>query len=664
MSVEKQIQELREKIRYHDYCYYVLNQPEITDEEYDRLMQELMQLEAAHPERVTPDSPTQRVGSDLTKQFPTARHEVSMLSLANTYTEGEVADFHRRVKEGLGGASFGYICELKFDGVAISLIYENGLLIRGITRGDGTTGEVITSNLRTIRSIPLSLKQPVSIEVRGEVIIFRDDFLKMNQQREANGEPLFANPRNCAAGSLKLQDPKLVAARPLRFFAYYLRPLSDALSIATHEQAIQTLESLQFPVMSAYRRCLTIQEVLEYARHWESRRDELPFDIDGIVVKVNRLDQQEILGATAKSPRWAMAFKFKARQAETVVRNISLQVGRTGVIAPVAECDPVFLGGSTISRVTLHNEDFIREKDIRVGDTVIIEKGGDVIPKISSVVLNKRPHHTVPFTFPKDCPVCGSPLNRSPEESAWRCENLQCDAQVKRRIEHFCSRDAMDIENLGEAVIGQLVDEGLIRNPADLYTLTVEQLTPLERMGEKSASNILKAIEESKSRSLERLIYALGIRYVGEEAAKDLARTAGSLNRLMTMTPEELSSVHGIGERTAESVRRFFQNPQNIQLIRRLQDYGINPQYTAPQQETQTLNGKTFVLTGTLPNLTREEAKQLIERHGGYVSSSVSRKTHYVVAGKDPGSKLDKAKSLGIPVIDEQALRQMMQEDA
>lgn len=660
-KVKKRILELREEIRRHDYRYYALNDPEISDESYDRMMKELSELEEQYPEVVTGDSPTQRVGSDLTKQFPSFSHAAPMLSLANTYTEGDLLDFDRRVREGLDGETYEYVCELKFDGVAVSLIYENGQLIRGVTRGDGEKGEVITANLKTIRSIPLSINEAgiAELEVRGEVIMFRDDFIRLNQQRENDGEPPFANPRNCTAGSLKLQDPKSVAARPLKFFAYYARGGKDNPVFPTHEAGLRYLEERMFPVMNSYRRCHSIKDVLAFAKEWEDKRDSLPFEIDGIVVKVNDSEQQARLGATAKSPRWAIAFKFKARQAVSVIRNIVLQVGRTGVIAPVAECDPVLLGGSIISRITLHNEDFIREKDIRIGDAVVVEKGGDVIPKVAGVIYEKRPSESRSFTFPVNCPVCESALARDPGEAAWRCDNPRCDAQVKRRIQHFCSRDAMDIANLGESVIAQLVDNGLIRDPADLYELTSEKLVPLERIGEKSAANIIDAIYKSREQSLARLIYALGIRYVGEESAKDLARTARSAERLMAMTTEKLQLIHGIGERMAESIRRYFDEPENVKLVQRLIRLGVNPVYAEPEKKDRPFEGKTFVLTGTLPTFTRDKAKALIEERGGHVAASVSKKTNFVITGEDAGSKLEKAKSLGIAIIDESEFKKI-----
>lgn len=662
-QARREISRLREALDDHNYRYYVLNAPTVSDEEYDRLLRKLIELENAYPSLITPDSPSQRVGSDLTKIFPTVRHVQPMMSLSNSYDENDLKEFDRRVRELLEQAPYEYVCELKFDGVAISLIYEEGRLVRGLTRGDGEQGEDVTPNLKTIRSIPLRIEKPVAptFEVRGEVLMFRADFQAYNAKRVEAGEPPFANPRNSSAGTLKLQDPKEVADRSLKFFAYYLRSLGSRETIKSHFDGLEKLKAMRFPVMDSYRRCAGLSDVLDYCREWESKRLDLPFDIDGVVVKVNRLDQQEILGATAKSPRWAIAFKFKAQQVETVVRDIALQVGRTGTVSPVAELEPVFLAGSTISRATLHNEDFISELDIRIGDTVVIEKGGDVIPKVTQVVLGKRPKQSKPFRFPSRCPVCGHWLLK--DESAWRCENLSCDAQVKRRIEHFSSRNAMDIENLGEAVVAQLVDAGLIHNVADLYFLKAEPLLELERMGEKSVSNLLAAIEKSKQQSLERLIYALGIRFVGEESAHDLAKHFKTLDRLEKADETALLEVDGVGEKVASSVMTFFRNPDTQRVIDQLKKAGVRMEYQEDPQAAavdKVFAGKTFVLTGTLPNLGRNEATKMIEIRGGKVSGSVSKKTDFVLAGDDAGSKLQKARELGIAVIDEEQFRKML----
>ena len=661
-NIKDKVRSLRSLIDQHDYKYYVINQPDITDQEYDRLMRELIELETTHPEWITPDSPTQRVGSDLTKNFPTVLHLQPMMSLSNTYSKEELMEFDRRVEDILEGNKYEYVCELKFDGVAISLIYENGYLIRGVTRGDGEKGEDVTTNLKTIRSIPLRIDGTLSLEVRGEVLMYRKDFLQMNQRRTEAGEAAFANPRNSSAGTLKIQDPKEVASRPLKFFSYYLRSLDSSSHFKSHFDSLKELEKLKFPVMKAYGLCKNIEQVFDFCKEWEAKRDTLPFDIDGVVVKVNLLRQQETLGATAKSPRWAIAYKFKAQQARTKVNGITLQVGRTGVVSPVAELEPVFLAGSTISRVTLHNEDFIREKDLRVGDTVVIEKGGDVIPKISEVLMEKRPPSSKRFSFPAKCPICSSELIKAEGESAWRCENIACDAQVKKRIEHFCSRNAMDIENLGEAVVAQLVDHHLVNDFSDLYFLTLEPLVELERMGQKSASNLISGIEKSKHRSLEKLIYALGIRFVGEESAKDLAKYFKTLNALIKADVDELLQIQGIGERTARSVVAFFKNPKNIAVVAKLIKAGINTKLTSSstEQVAQTLAGKVFVLTGTLPTFSRDEAKKMIEDRGGKTSGSVSKKTDYVLAGDEAGSKLAKAKELGVVILDENGFAKML----
>lgn len=662
-SIINKVKSLRILIDQHDYQYYVMNQPVISDAEYDELMHELIELETKHPELVVPESPTQRVGSDLTKTFPTVRHLQPMMSLSNTYSKEELVEFDRRVGELLEGFQYEYVCELKFDGVAVSLIYENGFLVRGVTRGDGEKGEEVTVNLRTIRSIPLHISSTTRLEVRGEVLMYRDDFIQMNQRRTEAGEAAFANPRNSSAGTLKILDSKEVASRPLKFFSYYLRSLEPRSNFKSHFESLKELEKLKFPVMKAYGLCKDINQVFDFCREWEEKRDTLPFDIDGAVIKVNNIKQQETLGATAKSPRWAIAYKFKAQQARTKVLGITLQVGRTGVVSPVAELEPVFLAGSTISRVTLHNEEFIKEKDIRIGDAVVIEKGGDVIPKISQVLVKKRPASAKQYTFPTYCPVCDSEIVKTEGESAWRCENIACDAQVKKRIEHFCSRDAMDIENLGEAVVAQLVDHHLIKDIADLYYLQLEPLTELERMGKKSASNLIDGIEKSKHRSLEKLIFALGIRFVGEESAKDLAKYFKTLHALMHANAEDLVRIQGIGQRTANSAVHFFKNVKNTAVIDKLIKAGVNTVLTSSSaiQAPQIFAGKTFVLTGSLPTYSRDDAKKMIEERGGKISGSVSKKTDFVLAGEEAGSKLTKAKELGVTIIDEREFMKMVE---
>lgn len=665
-SDKKRIEALQAELRAHDYRYYVLAQPTISDSQYDALMRELMELEKLHPELVTPDSPTHRVGGMPTKEFPTVTHAVPMLSLANTYDEDEVRDFDRRVRTLLADEPYQYVCELKFDGVAISLRYDRAVFAQGATRGDGMQGDEITQNLRTIRSIPLRLLNPPrgfdSIEVRGEVYMKREDFRRMNEERELVGEKTFVNPRNSAAGTLKLQDPRIVAQRPLNFVAYYL--ITTRNTASSHFENLQRLRKLGFPVSEHSKRCKTVNEVVQYWKQWEERRDTLPYDIDGIVVKVDSLAQQEKLGTIAKSPRWAIAFKFTARSAQTVLKTITLQVGRTGTITPVAELEPVFVGGTTVSRATLHNEDYISEIGIRPGDTVVVEKGGDVIPKVSGVVLEKRPAGTKPYRFASSCPVCGSRIARPADEANYYCENSECPAQVRGRIEHYAHRGAMDIEGLGEAIVDQLVTLEYVHSYADLYDLRKKatQLASLERWGEKSTQNLLKAIEASTSRPFARVLFALGIRHVGAGVAQLLVRQFPSIDKLMSVTKEDLEQIPGIGPRIAESVLRFFEDKHNRRLVERLRKAGVRMAEQFSKSATKTaLSEKTFVLTGSLSTLTREEAKERIESAGGKVSSSVSKNTDYVVVGEDAGSKLQKARELNIKTIDEHEFLAMIE---
>jgi len=663
-KIIERVEELRKQIREHDYRYYVLAEPIISDFEYDMLMRELIELERQYPELVTPDSPTQRVGGAPTKEFPTVTHPVPMLSLNNAFTIEEIREFDRRVAELLEGEKYRYVAELKFDGVAVRLKYENGILVLGATRGDGVQGDDITNNIKTIRSIPLRLMNPdekfLNIEVRGEVYMNKVDFERLNEERERLGEKLFANPRNATAGTLKLQDPKLVAQRPLRFFAYYL--MAEGVELESHYENLQILKRLGFPVCEHVKLCNNIDEVIEFWRYWEERRDDLPYEIDGIVVKVDSIRQQEVLGAIAKSPRWAIAFKFTPRQAQTKLLGITLQVGRVGTITPVAELQPVPLGGVIITRATLHNEDYIKEKDIRVGDTVIVERSGEVIPKIVGVVLEKRPPDAVPFVFPKNCPACGGPIERPAGEANYYCENPECPAQVRARIEHFASRGAMDIEGLGEAIVDKLVTLGFLKNYADIYELHRHKakLVRIEGFGEKSVQNLLNSIENSKKQPFHRVLYAIGIRYVGSEIAKLLADAFGSIDNLMNASVEQISSVYGIGPRIAESVYKFFHDERNLELIRRLKEAGLNFEVKPEEKAKKKLAGKTFVFTGTLKNFTREEAKEKVEELGGKVSNSVSRKTDYVVVGENPGSKYDKARQLGVRIITEEEFLELI----
>lgn len=594
-----------------------------------------------------------------------------MLSLSNTYNEGEIRDFDRRVRALLRpGEAYEYICELKIDGVAMSLIYENGRLQRAVTRGDGEQGDEVTNNVKTIRSLPLRIDSAGAgfdaFEVRGEVYYPRAEFEKLNRERSAAGEPPFANPRNSAAGTLKLQDARIVAGRPLRMFCYYLDPIAPQNSLQSHYEALQTLEKLRFPVNRHYRRCQNVEEVIEYWREWGEKKHLLPFEVDGVVVKINQFEQQQRLGTTAKSPRWAIAFKFATEQAETTLLNIRWQVGRTGIVTPVADLEPVLLLGTTVSRATLHNPDEIARLDVRIGDRVIIEKGGEIIPKIVQVAAEKRSPGSVPYTPPGRCPVCQTQLVRPAGEVALVCENVACPAQVAGRISHFAARKALDIEGLGEKMVELLLKEGFIKDYGDLYVLKhrKEELAGLERMGEKSAQNLIDGIEASKTRPLARLIFGLGIRYVGEGAAKLLARHFRSLDRLREASMEEINDIHGIGDKTAESVRDFFEREENLAVLEKLRAAGMPFEEEIPPgagEADDRFAGKSFVFTGALARFTREQAGELVEKRGGKVVKSVSKNTDYVVAGEDPGSKFAKAKELGITILSEEEFAKMLE---
>lgn len=658
---------LSEEILAHDYRYYVLAEPTITDAAYDRLFRELQELEESHPELRTAHSPTQRVGGDVTRDFPTVTHDVPMLSLANTYDEDEVRDFHRRVTELLSVSQLRYHVELKLDGVALSVRYRDGGFDRAATRGDGTQGDDISANARTIRSLPLRLRAenrvPESLEVRGEVVMHKKDFAALNREREDAGEKLFANPRNSTAGTLKMQDSAVVARRRLHAYMYGL--IGSVASVPSQEAAMAFLRRCGFSVTPHAEVCESIDEVIDYWRRWEEKRDELPYEIDGVVVKVDDFRQQEELGSVARSPRWAIAFKFRARQAQTVLERIDVQVGRMGTITPVAHLIPVPLSGSTISRATLHNEDFIRELDLHIGDTVRIEKGGDVIPKVTGVVPELRPADAAPYRFPTHCPACGSTLQRPDGEAAWFCENLRCPAQMRGRIEHFASRGAMDIEGLGEAVVDVLVDRGLVTTYADLYALSErrEEIEALDRFGKKSVDNLLAGIEESKTRSLDRVIHALGIRFVGQSVARLLATHFRSLEALERADEEALLAVEGIGPRIAETVMRFFHDEETRTLVHRLTAAGVTDAMENTQEAGHPFfTGRTFVLTGTLARMTRDEARAHIERRGGKVTGSVSKKTDVVIAGEAAGSKLEKARRLDVPVMEEDAFLEQLTE--
>ncbi len=662
-SAVRRAERLRKEILEHDYRYYVLAQPTISDEGYDALMRELQQLEEEFPDLRSVDSPTRRVGGVPTKEFPIVTHSPPMLSLANAYTEEEIRDFDRRVRELLGRETPTYVTELKIDGVAVALTYRDGLFVRGATRGDGAQGDEITSNLKTIRSLPLRLREddtaPGTVEVRGEVFMQRDDFEKMNAKRAAEGEKTFINPRNATAGTLKLQDPRAVATRPLRILVYTL--LAQGTTLTSHYANLQIMRRLGFPVNEHIARCKTIDEVIAFWKKWEARRDTLAYEIDGIVAKVDSLSQQNRLGSIAKSPRWAAAFKFTPRQAQTRLRNILLQVGRVGTITPVADLEPVFLGGTTVSRATLHNIDYIQELDLRIGDTVLVEKGGDVIPKITGLIPSLRPRGTRTFTMPAKCPECGSPIDRPTGEANYFCANSECPAQMKGRIQHFAHRGAMDIEGLGEAVVEQLVNLGFVANVADLYSLSAhrDELVQLERWGKKSTDNLLQAIDKSKRQAYHRVLFALGIRHVGASVAQVLADQFPSIEALKQASLEELQAVPDIGPKIADSIALYFREKHNREIVRRLNEAGLQLR-AKPSSARGRLSGMSFVLTGTLTGLTREEAKRLIEEQGGKVASGISKTITYLVVGENPGSKLAKATTLGIRLLSEDDLMKML----
>ncbi|GAJ39693.1 NAD-dependent DNA ligase LigA [Saccharococcus caldoxylosilyticus] len=665
-AAQTRIEELRELLNKYNYEYYVLDRPSVPDAEYDRLMQELIALEEQYPEFKTKDSPSQRVGGQPLDAFQKVEHRIPMLSLANAFHEGDLRDFDRRVRQEVGD-DVAYVCELKIDGLAVSVRYENGYFVQGATRGDGVTGEDITENLKTIRSLPLRLKEAVTLEARGEAYMPKASFERLNEQRKQRGEELFANPRNAAAGSLRQLDPKIAASRHLDLFVYSLAN-AEELGIDSHSAALDYLQTLGFKVNPERRRCANIDEVIRFVSEWHEKRSQLPYDIDGIVIKVDSFEQQEQLGATAKSPRWAIAYKFPAEEVVTKLIGIELNVGRTGVVTPTAILEPVRVAGTTVQRATLHNEDFIREKDIRIGDSVVIKKAGDIIPEVVSVVLDRRTGEEVPFAMPTHCPECGSELVRLEGEVALRCINPKCPAQIREGLIHFVSRQAMNIEGLGEKVISQLFREGLIHDVADIYRLTKEQLINLERMGEKSATNLLAAIEASKQNSLERLLFGLGIRYVGAKAAKVLAEHFETMDRLQNATKEELMAIHEIGEKMADSIVAYFAKPEVKELLNELRAYGVNMEYKGPKTPKagdvdSYFAGKTVVLTGKLESLSRNEAKEKIEQLGGKVTGSVSKNTDLVIAGADAGSKLAKAKQLNIEIWDETRFLQEIEQN-
>jgi len=655
---------LKDRIRRADRLYYVLDKPEISDREYDKLYRRLKDLEAEYPELVTPDSPTQRVGGEPMKAFPVVRHVVPMMSLDNTYSADEIRDFDERVRKNLKGEDVEYVVELKFDGVSASLLYEDGQWVRGATRGDGQTGDDVTSNLKTIRSIPFRLddgpgRPPKVIEVRGEVYMTKKALEAINREKEKAGEELFANPRNAAAGSLKLLDPKLVAKRHLEIFIWGIGHHEGA-AFRTHAEVLERLKGYGLRVNPHYKLCAGIGQVIAFCDSWEPKKDGLPFEVDGMVLKVNSLAQQEKLGFTSKSPRWAIAYKFPAERALTEVEDIIVQVGRTGAITPVAILKPVHLSGTTVSRATLHNFDEIARLDVRIGDKVFVEKSGEIIPKVLSVAKEKRTGKEKAFHMPAKCPACGSRLIREADEVALRCENAGCAAQIKETIRHFASRNAMDIDGMGEAIINQLVDTSLVKDYGDLYYLTFDQVKGLGRMADKSARNLITAIERSKSNEPHRLIYGLGIRHVGERSGWLLSEHFRSIDRLRDASAEELTTIREIGPVVAGSIYNFFQNRENLRILEKLKKAGLRISSAPASGDARKLEGKTFVVTGTLESLSRQEAEELIRKLGGNASSSVSKGTDFLVCGREPGSKLDKAKALGVKVLTEEEFKKLV----
>lgn len=661
LEAEREAAFLREQIQYHTHRYYVLDEPEISDPEFDQLMRRLLRLEEAFPSLVTPASPTQRVGGMPAEGFTRVAHLTPMRSLGNTFSESELLAFHQRVVSGLDGkseAEIEYVVELKIDGLAIDLVYENGHLLRGATRGDGTEGEDVTGNIRTVRVIPLLLRAeqhplPPVLEVRGEIYMPRREFDRLNLERREAGEPELANPRNAAAGSLRQLDPRMTAKRALDAFIYGIG-VHEGVELETHAETLQYLAALGLKVNPHYKVCSTMREVIDYCLSWTEKRGELPYDIDGMVIKVNSLADQERLGYTAKDPRWAIAYKFPTEQAVTTVKDIFVGVGRTGVLTPTAILSPVRVAGSTVSRATLHNQDFIEEKDIRVGDTVIIHKAGEVIPEVVSVIKEKRSGQEMPFVMPAQCPECFSPVVRQEGEAAHKCTNPQCPALIREGLIHFVSRDAMNIDGLGPSILTALLEAGLVNDVADLYSVSIEKLVDIERLGQKSAQNLVNAIEKSKSAGLARLLFALGIRYVGVKAAGILARHFGSMEAVRAASAEELRELDEIGEKIAESVVAYFAVPDNIALLEKLATAGVKMTEDVVKTDKKLIFAKqTFVLTGTLPTMTRQEAATLIESFGGKVSGSVSKKTAYVLAGAEAGGKLEKAQTLGVTILDE-----------
>lgn len=658
MSAKARIDELREIIRHHDYNYYVLDNPLISDTEYDALMQELKQLEKDFPELITSDSPTQRVGGSLLDKFTTYTHRQPLLSLDNAFSAAELQEFDRRIAKAVPQPE--YMAELKIDGLSIALIYENGRLVKAATRGDGMVGEDVTLNVRTIKSVPLKLNHPLPrLEVRGEIYMPKKEFSRLNREKEEKGERIFANPRNAAAGSLRQLDPSVTAQRTLAAFVYDITFL-EGHELDNQEQALHFLQEQGLPVNTEFRLCSDMDEVYQYCEKYNSRRHELPYEIDGVVIKLNPFKGRIALGQTTRSPRWAIAYKFPAEEKETVLRDVEINVGRTGIIAPTAILDPVSLAGTTVSRASLHNFELVREKDIRIGDTVLIHKAGDIIPEIIGPVTTKRKGREKEITAPETCPACNSKAVKLEGEVAIRCENINCPARLKESLIFFSSREAMDIEGMGPAVIEQLVDRGLVHKVDDLYRLTAKELEQLDRIGAKSAAKLIAAIETSKSRPLYRLLAALGIRYIGVKSARTITAHFRNIEDLMKAKQEDLISIPEIGEKMAESIVKFWAEPRNVNTINGLKAAGLNTAEDSYDKKELLLSGKIFVITGTLPDMTRQEAAEMIEQLGGKVSGSVSQKTDYVVAGENPGSKYDKARQLGVAVINAEEFKRLI----
>lgn len=659
---KKKIERLRKKIHHHNYQYYVLNEPIISDYQYDQLYKELEELERLFPELITSDSPTRRIGGKPLKEFKTVKHTVKMLSLDNTYSEDEVREFDKRVKKGLG-KDVQYEVTLKIDGVAVTLLYKNGKFVLGATRGDGLRGDDITQNLKTIRTIPLEIlgvnKELMDIEVRGEVFLPKKSFDRLNREREKQGLHIFANPRNAAAGTLKLLDSKEVAKRGLDIFIHTI-PEQPGPHFISHYKSLKKLSLSGFKVIPDIKLCSTVNEIFQYIKEWQDKREGFECEVDGLVIKVDNFNDQNTLGYTIKSPRWAIAYKYQAKQAITKLKDIHFQVGRTGRITPVAILDPISLSGSTISRATLHNEDEIKRKGIKIGDYVIIEKGGEVIPKVVDVVKNRRTGKEEDFHFRKTCPVCGEKIYRLLDEADWRCVNSSCPAQIKRAISHFASRQAMDIEGCGYILVDKLVDKGILKGFDAIYSLDIETIAKLERMGEKSAQNLINAIEKSKKREFVNVLYALGIPNIGINASNLLVNEFKSIDQIINAKIEDLSKIDGIGEIVGQSIINYFKNKKNLELIEKLKKFGIRFKSKKKISKKAFLKGKTFVFTGELDSMTRQEAQSKIRKLGGHPSSSVSKKTDFVVAGRDPGSKYKKAKKLGVKTISEQEFLNMI----